>query len=63
MNDTYIILIIIIIILVLSLSFILISYFYNSYSNNKIVVNDNLVKTKDYINNTTTTLKGIKCQT
>jgi hypothetical protein len=58
MNESYIILIIIIIILVLSLSFILISYFYNSYSNNKIVVNDNLVKTKDYINNTTNTLNS-----
>jgi len=58
MNDTYIILIIIIIIIVLILSFILISYFYNSYVNNKIVVNDNLVKTKDYINNTTTTINS-----
>jgi len=58
MNDTYIILIIIIILLVLVLSFILISYFYNSYNNNKIVVNDNLIKTKDYINNTTTTLNS-----
>lgn len=58
MNDTYIILIIIIILIVLVLAFILISYFYNSYTNNKVIVNDNLVKTKDYINNTTTTLNS-----
>ena len=58
MTDTYIILIMIIIIVVLILSFILISYFYNSYNTNKIAVNDNLVKTKDYINNTTTTLNS-----
>lgn len=56
MTNTYIILIMIVIIVVLILSFILISYFYNSYNTNKIAVNDNLVKTKDYINNTTTTL-------
>jgi hypothetical protein len=48
----------IIIIVVLILSFILISYFYNNYNTNKIAVNDNLVKTKDYINNTTTTLNS-----
>jgi len=58
MTDTYIILIMIIIIVVLILSFILISYFYNNYNTNKIAVNDNLVKTKDYINNTTTTLNS-----
>lgn len=58
MNDTYIILLIIIILIVLVLVFILISYFYNSYNNNKVIVNDNLVKTKDYINNTTTTINA-----
>ena len=58
MTNTYIILIMIVIIVVLILSFILISYFYNSYNTNKIAVNDNLVKTKDYINNTTTTLNS-----
>jgi hypothetical protein len=52
MNDIYYNLIILIIIIVLFLSLILIAYFYNSYTNNKIVIKNNLYETKDYVNDT-----------
>lgn len=56
MNELYINLVIIGIIIVLFLAYILIGHFYNNYTNYKSNVNTNLIKTKDYINSTTTTL-------
>lgn len=56
MNELYINLVIIGIIIVLFLAYILIGHFYNNYTNYKSNVNNNLIKTKDYINSTTTTL-------
>lgn len=53
MNDLYYNLILVVIIIVLFLSLILIAYFYNSYTNNKATVKDNLYETKDYVNDTT----------
>ncbi len=52
MNDIYYNLVILVIIIVLFLSLILIAYFYNSYTNNKIVIKNNLYETKDYVNDT-----------
>jgi hypothetical protein len=56
MNEIYINLIIIFIIIILFLAYILIAYFYDSYKNNKEKVNSNFIKTKNYINNTTSNL-------
>jgi len=56
MNEIYINLIIIFIIIILFLAYILIAHFYNNYLDYKNNVNKNFIKTKDYINNTTTTL-------
>jgi len=56
MNDIYLNIIIIVVIIVLFLAYILIAYFYNNYTEYKSDVNDNLKKTKNYINNTTNTL-------
>lgn len=53
MNDIYYYLIIIVIIIVLVLVLILIYQFYGSYNDYKIKINDNLEKTKNYINSTT----------
>jgi len=52
MNDIYYNLILLVIIIVLFLALILIAYFYNSYTNNKIVLKNNLYETKDYVNDT-----------
>lgn len=52
MRELFFTLAIIIIILVLILLFILISYFYNSYDENKTKVNTNFQKTTSHINNT-----------
>jgi predicted PurR-regulated permease PerM len=50
MNDLYYNIIIIVLVLVLFLAYILIAYFYTSYSNYKGDVDDNFEKTKNYIN-------------
>jgi hypothetical protein len=50
MNDLYYNIIIIVLVLVLFLAYILIAYFYTSYSNYKEDVDDNFEKTKNYIN-------------
>lgn len=52
MNDLYYNIIIIVLVLVLFLVYILIAYFYTSYSNYKEDVDDNFSKTKNYINTT-----------
>jgi hypothetical protein len=52
MNDLYYNIIIIVLVLVLFLAYILIAYFYTSYSNYKEDVDDNFEKTKTYINST-----------
>jgi len=52
MNDLYYNIIIIVLVLVLFLAYILIAYFYSSYSNYKEDVDDNFDKTKKYINST-----------
>ena len=50
MNDLYYNIIIIVLVLVLFLAYILIAYFYTSYSNYKEDVDDTFEKTKNYIN-------------
>ena len=50
MIDLYYNIIIIVLVLVLFLAYILIAYFYTSYSNYKVDVDDNFEKTKNYIN-------------
>jgi len=50
MNDLYYNIIIIVLVLVLFLAYILIAYFYTSYSNYKEDVDVNFEKTKNYIN-------------
>lgn len=50
MNDLYYNIIIIVLVIVLFLAYILIAYFYTSYSNYKNDVDDNFEKTKNYIN-------------
>lgn len=50
MNDLYYNIIIIVLVLVLFLAYILIAYFYTSYSNYKDDVDVNFEKTKNYIN-------------
>jgi len=50
MNDLYYNIIIIVLVLILFLAYILIAYFYSSYSNYKEDVDDNFEKTKNYIN-------------
>jgi hypothetical protein len=50
MNDLYYNIIIFVLVLVLFLAYILIAYFYTSYSNYKEDVDDNFEKTKNYIN-------------
>lgn len=52
MNDLYYNIIIIVLVIVLFLAYILIAYFYTSYSNYKNDVDDNFEKTKNYINTT-----------
>ncbi len=48
--------ILIIVIVVLILGYVLISYFYNTYNQNKDLVNYNFKKTADYVNTNTTTI-------
>lgn len=56
MNELFYSLIFIVIIIVLILVFILMSYFYNTYNENKSNVNNNFKKTTSYINTTNTEL-------
>lgn len=56
MNELFYALIMIIIIIVLILAFVLISYFYNNYTENKDKVNLNFKKTSTYINDTNNTI-------
>ncbi len=58
MNELFYSLLFIIIIIVLILIFILVSYFYNSYDENKKNVDANFEKTTSYINTTNKTLSG-----
>ena len=50
MNDLYFNIIIIVVVIVLFLAYILIAYFYTSYNNYKVDVDDNFQETKKYIN-------------
>jgi len=58
MNDLIYNIIIIVLVIVLFLAYILIAYFYSSYSNYKEDVDDNFEKTKNYINSSITKLNN-----